>query len=369
MPSDIDTTKRTQRRKGRISDSNKENTDDGITKSKELGPPTPESSIDLPDPNDVTSPTELLQQSIQLLEEVKSIEPIEVSELVKYIETADAEARSYIKYLEDQLSELKSSPKSIDNQESDHLRKQLDLRTEELQNTKNVLARVKQELKLTTNELNNVKQELQTATNLLNDAKDETIVTKNLLETTNEANASTKDLLLKCQTELESTKVESQARLQKIQLLETQIADKDQNVEEFKEKVMNLQFDILENQKLITSMKSTATKSEQQSIIEAFSDLTNVIIRSAVIDSDSNTATFDCLQTSSKGDTIHYFLTIPHNSTDSYKSQLVLYKPQLDPVRDATVIEKLPDYLTATIEFSRDSLHKFFMNIVDGLER
>ncbi|CAK7269258.1 hypothetical protein SEPCBS57363_003511 [Sporothrix epigloea] len=100
---------------------------------------------------------------------------------------------------------------------------------------------------------------------------------------------------------------------------------------------------------------------------DLYGDLTGLLVRSAL--RQGGREMYDCIQTGRNG-SLHFKLCIGEedaaDSNDSESAQFV-YTPQLDPRRDAALMEMLPDYLAEEISFSRLQAPKFYKRVTQAL--
>ncbi|EPE08335.1 chromosome segregation protein [Ophiostoma piceae UAMH 11346] len=97
---------------------------------------------------------------------------------------------------------------------------------------------------------------------------------------------------------------------------------------------------------------------------DLYGDLTGLLVRSAK--RDGSREMYDCIQTGRNG-SLHFKLCIDDEaSTDGEDAQFV-YTPQLDPSRDAALVEMLPDYLVEEISFPRMQAAKFYKRVMQSL--
>ncbi len=109
---------------------------------------------------------------------------------------------------------------------------------------------------------------------------------------------------------------------------------------------------------------------------DLYGDLTGLLVRSAKRDA-AGRELYDCIQTGRNG-SLHFKLCIGEESAggssgsgsgnggESTTAQFV-YTPQLDPSRDAALIELLPDYLVEEISFPRIQAAKFYKRVMQSL--
>jgi len=65
---------------------------------------------------------------------------------------------------------------------------------------------------------------------------------------------------------------------------------------------------------------------------------------------------------------LHFKLSAANeHSSEGYADAECGYVPQLDPSRDASLIDVLPDYLTEEISFPRKDAAKFYARVVRAL--
>ena len=115
---------------------------------------------------------------------------------------------------------------------------------------------------------------------------------------------------------------------------------------------------------------------------DLYSDLTGLIIRSVKRESEEDV--FDCIQTGRNGSrswnslyllilltnhiALHFKLAVANEkSADSYDDAQCVYIPQLDPSRDKSLMELLPDYLVDEITFPRPQAAKFYARVIKAL--
>ncbi|CAK7211501.1 hypothetical protein SBRCBS47491_001147 [Sporothrix bragantina] len=100
---------------------------------------------------------------------------------------------------------------------------------------------------------------------------------------------------------------------------------------------------------------------------DLYGDLTGLLVRSAL--RQGGREMYDCIQTGRNG-SLHFKLSIEEedaaDTSDSDSAQFV-YMPQLDPRRDAALIELLPDYLVEEISFPRMQAAKFYKRVMQAL--
>ncbi|CAK7565489.1 MAG: hypothetical protein SEPTF4163_003406 [Sporothrix epigloea] len=100
---------------------------------------------------------------------------------------------------------------------------------------------------------------------------------------------------------------------------------------------------------------------------DLYGDLTGLLVRSAL--RQGGREMYDCIQTGRNG-SLHFKLYIgEEDAADSNDSESVqfVYTPQLDPRRDAALMEMLPDYLAEEISFSRLQAPKFYKRVTQAL--
>lgn len=115
---------------------------------------------------------------------------------------------------------------------------------------------------------------------------------------------------------------------------------------------------------------------------DLYSDLTSLIIRSVKRESEEDV--FDCIQTGRNGSrspgslflrilltrqlALHFKLAVANEkSADSYDDAQCVYIPQLNPSRDKSLMELLPDYLVDEITFPRPQAAKFYARVMKAL--
>lgn len=66
---------------------------------------------------------------------------------------------------------------------------------------------------------------------------------------------------------------------------------------------------------------------------------------------------------------LHFKLSVGYDASsgDGYDEAQFAYRPQLDPGRDAALIDMLPDYLVEEIEFPRPHAAKFYARVMKSL--
>ncbi|CAG8955327.1 hypothetical protein HYFRA_00011310 [Hymenoscyphus fraxineus] len=98
---------------------------------------------------------------------------------------------------------------------------------------------------------------------------------------------------------------------------------------------------------------------------DLYGDLTGLIIMSVARKPEEDI--FDCIQTGRNG-TLHFKLDAANEkASDNYDDAQCNYVPQLDPSRDASLIQLLPDYLVDEISFPRSQAAKFYARVVKAL--
>ncbi|KAB5535261.1 chromosome segregation protein Csm1/Pcs1-domain-containing protein [Coniochaeta sp. 2T2.1] len=98
---------------------------------------------------------------------------------------------------------------------------------------------------------------------------------------------------------------------------------------------------------------------------DLYGDLTGLIVMG--VRNVEGEGVFDCLQTGRNG-TLHFKLAINKDATsEAYEEAEYRYMPQLDPGRDADLIDILPDYLVEEINFPRPQASKFYARLVRSL--
>ena len=128
---------------------------------------------------------------------------------------------------------------------------------------------------------------------------------------------------------------------------------------------------------------SAATTQAAQMKEDLYSDLTGLIVRS--VKRDAREDVYDCLQTGRNGSTspsftkpwrytdcdvaLHFKLEIPNGASgdSAFEDAQFLYMPQLDPNRDRSLIDILPDYLVEEITFPRPHAAKFYARVMKAL--
>ncbi|CCU76985.1 plasma membrane calcium ATPase/chromosome segregation protein [Blumeria hordei DH14] len=113
---------------------------------------------------------------------------------------------------------------------------------------------------------------------------------------------------------------------------------------------------------------------------DMYSDLTGLLIRSVTRGADEDY--FDCIQTGRNGSKFSILITSKWNfthhiialhfklatgnekSAESYEHIQCSYTPLLDPNRDKSLMELLPDYLVDEISFPRPHAAKFYARVV-----
>ncbi|CAK7198268.1 hypothetical protein SEUCBS139899_000927 [Sporothrix eucalyptigena] len=99
---------------------------------------------------------------------------------------------------------------------------------------------------------------------------------------------------------------------------------------------------------------------------DLYGDLTGLLVRSAL--RQGGREMYDCIQTGRNG-SLHFKLCIDEEDADNNDSDSAqfVYTPQLDPRRDAALIEQLPDYLVEEISFPRMQAAKFYKRVMQAL--
>ncbi|KAM7185284.1 Chromosome segregation protein Csm1/Pcs1 domain containing protein [Naviculisporaceae sp. PSN 640] len=105
---------------------------------------------------------------------------------------------------------------------------------------------------------------------------------------------------------------------------------------------------------------------------DLYADLTGLIIRTIPSTSngtgkdDAEVMIYDCIQTGRNG-TLHFKLRECDDVEGPGDEPQLRYMPQLDPNRDRSLMEILPDYLVDEIEFPRAHVDKFYARVVKAL--
>ncbi|KAK1836475.1 Monopolin complex subunit pcs1 [Podospora conica] len=117
---------------------------------------------------------------------------------------------------------------------------------------------------------------------------------------------------------------------------------------------------------MLNKAASAATTQQAQMKEDLYSDLTGLIVRG--VKRDAHEDTYDCLQTGRNG-TLHFKLVIPNDASadNNFEDAQFLYMPQLDPNRDRSLIDILPDYLVEEITFPRPHAAKFYARVMKAL--
>ncbi|KAH7137102.1 chromosome segregation protein Csm1/Pcs1-domain-containing protein [Dactylonectria estremocensis] len=98
---------------------------------------------------------------------------------------------------------------------------------------------------------------------------------------------------------------------------------------------------------------------------DLYGDLTDLILRN--MRQDETEDVFDCIQTGRNG-TLHFKLAIDiPDPADNYEEVQFTYRPQLDPDRDAELMDILPEYLGAEITFPRCQASRFYARVMKYL--
>lgn len=64
---------------------------------------------------------------------------------------------------------------------------------------------------------------------------------------------------------------------------------------------------------------------------------------------------------------LHFKLAIGNENSENYDEAEFMYMPQLDPSRDAALVEMLPDYLVEEITFPRPHAAKFYARLMRSM--
>ena len=97
---------------------------------------------------------------------------------------------------------------------------------------------------------------------------------------------------------------------------------------------------------------------------DLYGDLTGLLVRSAK--RDGSREMYDCIQTGRNG-SLHFKLCIDDEASSDGEDAQFVYTPQLDPSRDAALVEMLPDYLVEEISFPRMQAAKFYKRVMQSL--
>ncbi|KAH7133464.1 chromosome segregation protein Csm1/Pcs1-domain-containing protein [Dactylonectria macrodidyma] len=98
---------------------------------------------------------------------------------------------------------------------------------------------------------------------------------------------------------------------------------------------------------------------------DLYGDLTDLILRN--MRQDETEDVFDCIQTGRNG-TLHFKLAVEiADPADNYEEVQFTYRPQLDPNRDAELMDILPEYLGAEITFPRRQASRFYARVMKYL--
>ncbi|CAM1511113.1 Fc.00g086260.m01.CDS01 [Cosmosporella sp. VM-42] len=98
---------------------------------------------------------------------------------------------------------------------------------------------------------------------------------------------------------------------------------------------------------------------------DLYGDLTGLLMRD--VRRDETEDVFDCIQ-SGRNRTLHFKLAVERTDAgENYDDGEFTYKPQLDPRRDADLIDMLPDYLVEEITFPRPQASRFYARVIKAL--
>lgn len=134
--------------------------------------------------------------------------------------------------------------------------------------------------------------------------------------------------------------------------------------------------------RMIGSQEAAQTAQAAQLKEDIYSDLTGLLIRG--VERKAEEDVFDCLQTGRNGSkssstslavmifltnlaALHFKLSAMNEKSASYDDAQCSYTPQLNPSRDAELMDLLPDYLVDEITFPRQHAAKFFSRVVKAL--
>ncbi|KAH9908795.1 chromosome segregation protein [Xylariomycetidae sp. FL2044] len=117
------------------------------------------------------------------------------------------------------------------------------------------------------------------------------------------------------------------------------------------------------NNRLLANAEAAAQVAQMKE--DLYGDLTGLIIRGAKREGDEEV--YDCIQTGRNG-TLHFKLAVGvDGSLDNFDETQFMYMPQLDPDRDADLVDLLPDFLVEEITFPRPHAAKFYARVMKSL--
>lgn len=118
------------------------------------------------------------------------------------------------------------------------------------------------------------------------------------------------------------------------------------------------------------AVRQATLKGQQRE--DLYADLTGLIIRTIPGTSngggkdDAEDVIYDCIQTGRNG-TLHFKLFECEDVESPGEEPHLRYMPQLDPDRDRSLMEILPNFLVDEIEFPRSHVDKFYARVVKAL--